>query len=70
MHDADYYDTDDDFAHAGEEPGRGLFKCTKCGHALELQGREESLPLCQHCGGMEWEIMALFKSTSAWESSS
>lgn len=60
MHDADYYDTDDDYAHAGDEPGRGLFRCTGCGHSLELHHREDRLPSCPHCGDAEWEIMALF----------
>ena len=65
MHDADYYDTDDDYAHTGDEPGRGLFNCTRCGHSLELERREDCLPPCQ-CGGTEWEIIALFDFTGSF----
>ena len=33
----------------GEKPGKGKYKCNKCGYILELASDDETLPECPRC---------------------
>jgi len=33
----------------GEKPGKGKYKCTKCGQIVVLDDDSDKLPPCPHC---------------------
>ena len=35
--------------HTGEKPGKGKYKCTKCGQTVELNDNTDTLPPCPKC---------------------
>lgn len=59
MHLSDDFDTDHDFAAAGELAQRGEYRCTGCGFCLKLTESSTPLPHCSTCQGKEWEILAV-----------
>ena len=38
------------------KPGKGKYRCLKCGFVIELDDNEE-LPLCPMCGFEEFELI-------------
>jgi len=39
----------------GEKPGKGLYKCTKCGEVIRLDDDSDTLPPCPKCHGTKWD---------------
>ena len=35
----------------GEKPGKGTYKCTKCGQLVHLDDATDTLPPCPKCNG-------------------
>ena len=60
MHLSDDFDTDRDFASAGEPAHRGEYRCTGCRFRLDVAADTASLPHCPACQGKEWEILVVF----------
>ncbi len=42
---------------SGEKPGKGLYKCQKCGKEITLKTDGEELPICPVCGHEKWDKM-------------
>ncbi|SJZ99882.1 zinc ribbon-containing protein [Selenihalanaerobacter shriftii] len=40
--------------NTGQQPGKGTYKCTKCGKEVELKDDKERLPGCPACGFPEF----------------
>ncbi|MCI1640604.1 MAG: zinc ribbon-containing protein [Bacteroidales bacterium] len=38
----------------GEKPGKGWYRCLKCGKVIELNDDSDTLPPCPKCKGTEW----------------
>lgn len=38
----------------GEKPGKGTYKCTKCGEVIILNDSTDTLPPCPKCHGSNW----------------
>lgn len=38
----------------GEEPGKGDYKCTKCGQIITLDDSTDKLPPCPKCEKCSW----------------
>lgn len=38
----------------GEKPGKGVYKCTKCGLTIVLDDTTDTLPPCPKCHGTRW----------------
>ncbi|NOU17355.1 MAG: hypothetical protein HOO91_07350 [Bacteroidales bacterium] len=38
----------------GEKPGKGLYKCVKCGEVIRLDDNSDVLPPCPQCHGTKW----------------
>jgi len=39
----------------GEKPGKGKYKCLKCGLVITLDDDTDTLPPCPRCGGTKWD---------------
>jgi len=39
----------------GEKPGKGKYKCRKCGQVITLDNDDDTLPPCPSCDGTEWD---------------
>jgi len=39
----------------GEKPGKGLYKCRKCGEVIRLDDNTDTLPPCPKCHGTKWD---------------
>ena len=39
---------------SGEKPGKGTYKCQKCGKEVTIEENEE-LPICPVCGHDKWD---------------
>ncbi|MDG5799010.1 hypothetical protein QA597_01380 [Marinilabiliaceae bacterium ANBcel2] len=39
----------------GEKPGKGKYKCLKCGKIVTLENDSDSLPICPVCKHDKWE---------------
>lgn len=35
--------------NSGEKPGKGTYKCTKCGNVITLEQNSDELPVCPRC---------------------
>jgi DNA-directed RNA polymerase subunit RPC12/RpoP len=42
----------------GEKPGKGTYKCKKCGKVITLDNAEDKLPPCPVCNHTEWDKLA------------
>ncbi|MFZ7119489.1 MAG: zinc ribbon-containing protein [Eubacteriaceae bacterium] len=40
--------------NTGEKPGKGTYKCTKCGTLVTLDDDSDTLPPCPKCNGTEF----------------
>ncbi|WP_131840398.1 zinc ribbon-containing protein [Acetobacteroides hydrogenigenes] len=38
----------------GQKPGKGTYKCTKCGVVITLDDNTDTLPPCPKCHGSNW----------------
>lgn len=38
----------------GEKPGKGTYKCTKCGEIIRLDDDSDTLPPCPRCNNTYW----------------
>jgi len=38
----------------GTKPGKGLYKCKKCGQTKRLDDRDDRLPPCSKCHGVDF----------------
>ena len=38
----------------GEKPGKGTYKCTKCGQIVVLDDHTDTLPPCPKCSNTEF----------------
>jgi DNA-directed RNA polymerase subunit RPC12/RpoP len=38
----------------GEKPGKGLYKCLKCGQLARLDDDTDTMPPCPTCNGTEF----------------
>ena len=38
----------------GEKPGKGTYKCVKCGTTVRLDDNSDTLPPCPSCNGTKW----------------
>ncbi len=38
----------------GEKPGKGIYKCRKCGEIVRLDDETDTLPPCPKCKGTEY----------------
>ncbi len=38
----------------GEKPGKGVYKCNKCGEVIKLDDNSDTLPPCPKCYGTSW----------------
>ena len=38
----------------GEKPGKGTYKCTKCGQLVVLDDRTDTLPPCPKCSNTSY----------------
>ncbi|MFO7275228.1 MAG: hypothetical protein DIU55_010190 [Bacillota bacterium] len=45
--------------HTGEEPGAGLYRCTRCGQAVHLDDAGDRLPPCPECHHTEFVSASL-----------
>ncbi len=41
----------DEMPTTGEKPGKGTYKCTKCGQIVVLDDNTDTLPPCPTCNG-------------------
>jgi DNA-directed RNA polymerase subunit RPC12/RpoP len=41
-------------ATTGEKPGKGTYKCKKCGQLVHLDDSTDTLPPCPNCYGTEY----------------
>ena len=41
-------------ARAGENPGKGKYRCMKCGYRLTLESDDDILPKCPKCFYSDW----------------
>jgi len=39
----------------GEKPGKGTYKCRKCGSTVTLDDDSDTLPPCPSCNGTEFD---------------
>ncbi len=39
----------------GEKPGKGQYKCKKCGKVITLDNEKDKLPSCPVCNHTEWD---------------
>jgi DNA-directed RNA polymerase subunit RPC12/RpoP len=39
---------------SGEKPGKGTYKCQKCGKEISLENDSQELPVCPVCGHEKW----------------
>ncbi|WP_088656187.1 zinc ribbon-containing protein [Geofilum rhodophaeum] len=39
----------------GEKPGKGKYKCKKCGKVITLDNDSDQLPPCPVCQHTEWD---------------
>lgn len=39
----------------GEKPGKGTYKCTKCGTTVHLDDNTDTLPPCPKCNGTDFK---------------
>jgi NAD-dependent SIR2 family protein deacetylase len=39
----------------GEKPGKGHYRCTKCGEVIYLNDNTDTLPPCPKCDGVNWD---------------
>jgi hypothetical protein len=39
----------------GEKPGKGAFKCKKCGEIVRLDDDADTLPPCPKCNGTDYD---------------
>ena len=39
----------------GEKPGKGTYRCRKCGQEVTLDDDNDTLPPCPRCDGTEWD---------------
>ena len=39
----------------GEKPGKGTYKCRKCGTTVTLDDHDDTLPPCPKCNGTEFD---------------
>jgi DNA-directed RNA polymerase subunit RPC12/RpoP len=42
-------------ATTGEKPGKGTYKCRKCGTTVTLDDDSDTLPPCPKCNGTEFD---------------
>jgi len=42
----------------GEKPGKGVYRCTKCGTTLVLDDTTDTLPPCRKCNGTNFVKIA------------
>ncbi|PWD97917.1 zinc ribbon-containing protein [Marinilabilia rubra] len=40
---------------SGEKPGKGTYKCQKCGKEIVLESDNDALPKCPVCGHEKWD---------------
>ncbi|MBN1777945.1 MAG: hypothetical protein JW811_07465 [Clostridiales bacterium] len=40
--------------NTGYTPGKGTYKCTKCGKEIVLENDSDALPVCPRCGNKTW----------------
>lgn len=45
-------------ATTGEKPGKGTYKCTKCGQLVRLDDSTDTLPPCPSCDGTNFTKVA------------
>ena len=38
----------------GEKPGKGNYRCNKCGQIVRLDDDSDTLPPCPKCGGTDF----------------
>lgn len=38
----------------GEKPGKGRYRCTKCGEVIRLDDNSDTLPPCPRCDNTYW----------------
>lgn len=38
----------------GEKPGKGLYRCNKCGKTIRLDDATDTLPPCPKCSGVNF----------------
>lgn len=38
----------------GEKPGKGRYRCNKCGQVIVLDDHTDTLPPCPSCDGTTW----------------
>lgn len=41
--------------YSGEQPGKGRYRCVKCGYEIQLDSDAQQLPSCPKCGAIKWE---------------
>ena len=42
-------------ATTGEKPGKGVYRCRKCGTTVTLDDHDDTLPPCPKCSGTEFD---------------
>ena len=40
--------------NTGDTPGKGTYKCTRCGKIITLENDTDALPVCPKCGNKTW----------------
>lgn len=40
---------------SGDKPGKGTYKCQKCGKEITLENETDVLPQCPVCGHEKWD---------------
>ncbi|MFW6328435.1 MAG: zinc ribbon-containing protein [Bacteroidota bacterium] len=40
---------------SGDKPGKGKYKCKKCGKEITLENDSQELPRCPKCGHDKWD---------------
>jgi DNA-directed RNA polymerase subunit RPC12/RpoP len=38
----------------GDKPGKGTYKCTRCGKTIVLEDDTQELPVCPKCHNKKW----------------
>ena len=44
-----------DMPTTGEKPGKGTYRCKKCGTVVRLDDNTDTLPPCPKCSGTEFD---------------
>lgn len=43
----------------GEKPGKGVYKCSKCGKEINLNESSDTLPPCPVCNNTKWNKIGI-----------